>query len=464
MTIKQLMARRADSIAQAQALLDAEGGLAGDEQQAQFDALMASAEADLAQAQRLARIDRARQAQADMARTAPSRPALPEDDAGSDASGRLTAEDVDELAGSAERLTGGRPRLADDPTGGYATLGEFALAVHGVGTRGVDERLRILGAAGTGLNAGIGSEGGFLMPAQFSNTIWEGLMGDADSLLARCDVYNLPPQYDSISFPANAETSRADGYRWGGVRGYWISELAAMTEGMPKFREVKLEPKQLTVLAYASDKLLRSSQVVEQWLTRSAIDEINFKVGDAIVNGLGAGQPLGLLKSSSLISITKETGQAADTVVVENLVKMWARCMARARANAVWLINQTVEPQLLTMALAVGAGGSPVYLPPGGISAAPYGTILGRPVLNVEYCQAIGDAGDIVLAGLGAYAVAVRGGVQSAMSIHLKFDYNQTAFRFLFEVDGQPWLASAVTPFKGGSSNTLSTHVALAAR
>jgi hypothetical protein len=48
------------------------------------------------------------------------------------------------------------------------------------------------------------------------------------------------------------------------------------------------------------------------------------------------------------------------------------------------------------------------------------------------------------------------------MSVHLKFDSAQSAFRFIFEVDGQPYLNSALTPFKG--SNTLSTHINLAVR
>ena len=48
------------------------------------------------------------------------------------------------------------------------------------------------------------------------------------------------------------------------------------------------------------------------------------------------------------------------------------------------------------------------------------------------------------------------------MSMHLRFDYAETCFRFMFAVDGQPWLASAITPFKG--SNDVSPFVALAAR
>ena len=37
-------------------------------------------------------------------------------------------------------------------------------------------------------------------------------------------------------------------------------------------------------------------------------------------------------------------------------------------------------------------------MPPGGLSAASYGTLFGRPVLTVEYCAALGDEGDIICA------------------------------------------------------------------
>ena len=61
-----------------------------------------------------------------------------------------------------------------------------------------------------------------------------------------------------------------------------------------------------------------------------------------------------------------------------------------------------------------------------------------------------------------AYAAAVKGVVDSAYSIHLKFDYAQTAYRLIFEMDGQPWLNSKITPFKG--SSTTSPFVTLATR
>lgn len=358
----------------------------------------------------------------------------------------------------------GAPKLADDPHGGYGEwgFGQFAHDIFDIQHMGQSDRL-VQWAAGTGVNQTVGSEGGFLVPPAFSATIWDGMNEASDSLLSMTDSYTVDQAAESLTFNANAETNRADGSRWGGVRGYWITELSQITSSLPNWRQMKLEPKELAVLVYVSDKMLRNANTaLSQYITRAATDEINFKVGDAIINGDGAGKPLGILASDCKVSVTKETGQAAATIVPENIVKMWARMHARSRANAVWLINQVVEPQLLTMTLDTGTSGMPVYMPPGGLSGAPYATLLGKPVIPIEYCQALGTAGDIILADMKGYATGTKGGVRSDLSIHLKFDYAQSAFRFMFEVDGQPWLASAITPFKG--SDTQSPFVLLGAR
>jgi len=124
-----------------------------------------------------------------------------------------------------------------------------------------------------------------------------------------------------------------------------------------------------------------------------------------------------------------------------------------------------VEPQLHTMSVAVGTGGQLIYMPPGGLSQSPYGTLLGRPVIPIEQCQALGTVGDIILGDFSnGYILAEKGGIKSDMSIHVKFDYDESVFRFVLRVDGQPVRATALTPYKGGATATQSHFVALATR
>ena len=102
-------------------------------------------------------------------------------------------------------------------------------------------------------------------------------------------------------------------------------------------------------------------------------------------------------------------------------------------------------------------------MPPGGLSSQPYGTLFGRPVIPIEQCQTLGDKGDIILADMSQYILADKGGVQSASSIHVRFVNDESVFRFVYRVAGQPIWHSALTPFTG-AANTLSPFVTLNAR
>lgn len=439
MRLNALLAKRAKAVADCDAILEAATDRdLTDEEQASYNALLAEIDSlDVRIRRENEHAERQRTTQ-----------------------GRLP-ENLDSHLGG--HITSQREALLDDPRRGFRSLGDFGMAVFNAGnpagTR--DDRMSMY-AAITGAGQAVGADGGFLVPPQFSTDVWNAITQDPDSLLARTDQYTVTG--DSLTFNANAESSRATGSRWGGIRGYWIAEGAQMTGSKPTLRQVKVEPQQLAVLCYATDKLLRNAAAVEQWLTRAAADEINFMIGDAIINGDGAGKPLGILGAGCTVSVAKENNQAAATVVTENISKMWARLHPRARANAAWFVNNEVEEQLDYLHVAVGTGGVPVYMPPGGLADAPYGRLKGRPVIPIEYCAALGTVGDIILADLSAYVTGLRGGVQSDVSMHLRFDYNETAFRFLFEIDGRPWLASAITPYKATAGKTLSTFVTLATR
>jgi HK97 family phage major capsid protein len=200
------------------------------------------------------------------------------------------------------------------------------------------------------------------------------------------------------------------------------------------------------------------------------------RINTAIIAGSGVGQPQGIIPGysavgPSVVQVSKATSQPADTLWMVNVTSMWSRMYAPWRRNAIWLINQDLEPQLPGMAfqangassLVPGTSAVPAYLPMGGLSGAQYGTLYGRPVVPVEACSAIGDLGDIILVDLNQYWVLTKaGGMQTDTSIHLYFDQDITAFRFIFRINGQPAWSDTIARQNG--SNTLSWAVALQAR
>lgn len=355
------------------------------------------------------------------------------------------------------------PAFRHDAKRGFDDFGQFARMVHreigpnGIPHSGADERIRFL-AAVSGSSVGDPSSLGALLPPAFSTAIWDKMQKRPDNLLALVDRYTVTGQ--SLTLLAIAETSRATGSRFGGIRGYWRAEADQMQGSKPKVRELKLEPHELYVFAYVTDKLLaEGGPALTQFLERAAVDEIIFLANDAIVEGNGVGKPLGYKSAPGTVTQPKEAGQAADTIVALNIVNMWSRMWARSRANAIWLGNQDIEPQLEALS---GGSAAPLYLGAGGITDAPLGRIKGRPFIPIEYADTLGDKGDLTLFDPEAYALGVKGNVETAISMHLRFDYGEQAFRFRFELDGQPWLASPLTPFKG--TKTVSPIVNLAER
>ena len=263
------------------------------------------------------------------------------------------------------------------------------------------------------------------------------------------------------------ETSRANGSRGGGIRVYTDKELDTLTQSKTKFDKIRLEPKRLTGMYFASSEILTNAPLLEGEMADLFNLEFGFKGQDLVVNGSGAGEALGIMNAPALVTVAKEVGQSAKTILFENLVKMKSRIMLRNRASLVWIANQDIEPQLFTLSLPVGTGGSvmPVYVPSTNQAGEIAGTLLGVPIVFVEQCATLGAVGDIILADWSTYWTANKGGVESASSIHLKFDNNQTTFRFITWFDGQPRLKSAILPYKANSnSDRVSPFVALAAR
>jgi len=215
-------------------------------------------------------------------------------------------------------------------------------------------------------------------------------------------------------------------------------------------------------LAYTTNRLLQDATAIESIFLQAFSEEMAFMIDDSLINGTGAGMPLGILNASATVSQAKETGQAAATIVSENITKMWSRLWSRSESRAVWFCNKDIMPQIAKLNFAIGTGGALVYLPPGGLTGAPTATLLGRPMIPVEYCATLGTVGDLILADMSQYLMIKKGGMAADQSIHVRFITNENTFRFIYRTDAQCIWSSALTPFKG--SVTQSPFVTLATR
>lgn len=337
----------------------------------------------------------------------------------------------------------------------HLALGSFALAVRAaMSGLGTDPRLM---AAATGAGTQTDSNLGFAVPMEVAPGI-EREMYTSGELLSRVDARSITG--NSIAFNVFDETSRADSSRGGGVLGYWVDEGTAPTASNMKLARIEMKLRKVGAYGVMTDELLSDAQALGGELERAFADELIFQVENKIYRGNGASAPHGFLNAPCLVSVAKETNQAAATINTTNLSKMWARMPARSKRNAVWLVNTECGPQLDELSQAIGTGGTA----PRFVNYSPEGvlTIKGRPVIEVEYAEAVGTVGDIALVDLSKYRLIRKGGIEQASSMHVHFTTGEQAFRAFYRVDGQAVPRAAITPFKG--SATLSPFVVLATR
>jgi len=338
--------------------------------------------------------------------------------------------------------------------GQFAGFGDFMSAVH---SGLADTRLH----AAAGSSAGVGADGGFLVPTEFAANLFDASL---ENEIVRPRAIVRPMTTGSVMV-AGFDTQNHSG-SIGGFTGQWLGEGATMTMQKGLIRNLTLTAKKLGILTAATNELVADSPYFEQELARMLAAAIGWHMDLAFLTGTGAGQPLGVINDPALITVAKEVGQPADTIVWQNLKKMYARLHPASLNNAVWIASNTAKVQLLSLVQPVtnvagteNVGGT--WIPALRDDGSGAFTLLGVPVVFTEKLPVVGDLGDIVLADLSQYAIGLRAEMSIQKSMHVGFDSDESYYRLIVRADGMGRWSKPVTPKAG---DTLSWCVALAAR
>ena len=354
----------------------------------------------------------------------------------------------------------------EDPKGGYSCFAEFANDIFKAGPQGQNASPKLVAlskAAGDPtMQEANAEDGGYLLPTEFRNQLLQLAVDKADFI---SKAMQIPMKTNSIEIPVIEGFDHSAGKVHGNVQMKWLAEKAQKTGSTIEIGRVKLSLNKIAGLMYATDELMEDSPIsLEPIFNKVFSDALAFALDGAVLDGTGGGQPLGVFRAGCTIAVGKENNQTKDTIIYKNIVNMFAR--QYRKNDAVWIVNHDTIPQLMFLQMPVGTGGVPIWIPGGMVNGKPFSTILGSPVIITEHAQTLGDVGDISYIDWNQYLVGKKvgkgAGIQFATSIHLKFDYDQTAFRFVHRIDGQPWMRTAITP--KNSAKTLSPFVTLAER
>lgn len=279
-----------------------------------------------------------------------------------------------------------------------------------------------------------GPDGGYATPLDVGSEI---LMPGIGALLPHCR--QVPVKGGGIGIPLDAQTQFSDA----GIVAAWEPEASQLPQQKPNLNLTSFYLKKLVALVPVTDALLEDSAAMEAYLPLAMQTAVTRKVNDAIINGTGAGVPLGILNSPCLITVSKETSQTADTILEANISQMLNRAIDPL--SSIWVMNPRCYGHVSTLAAFDPATR----------------TLAGLPIVTTDACTELGEFGDIILADMSWYIAAMKTPTLNS-SMHLWFDQDITAFRLVFRMDGAPALGAPVTP--PNSPVTRSHFVALAQR
>lgn len=343
--------------------------------------------------------------------------------------------------------------------GQFESLEGFFATINHRADRTEPARRAVIDTIKNALSSNIPSDGGFLIPEEFRAELLKVAL---ETAIVRPRARVIPMSSARVALPAVDSSSNASSV-FGGIIAYWTEEAASLTQSSPTFSKIVLDAKKLTLYSDIPNELGDDSAIsLEAFLEQTFPEACAWYEDAAFLAGTGVGEPLGGLSAQnpSIISVDKMSGQAAATIVWENIVRMYARMLPASLARAVWVVSPDTFPELATMALSVGTGGSAIWLNNG--ADGPPMTILGRPVIVSEKVSAVGTRGDISFVDWSYYLIGDRMAMTGMTSPHYKFGNDVTSYRLIERVDGRPWLQSAITP--KNSSATLSPFVQLATR
>lgn len=348
-----------------------------------------------------------------------------------------------------------------EPKGGKTWDGQFGVFLSSVkaASQGqVDPRLKYIGSESPeserkDLAEGIGTTGGYLVPTEFMPELMAAV---AENSIIRPRANVIPMTRRTLEVPALKQDGTVAGepHWFGGMLAFWESEAETIKETEPAFRNILLTAHEMTAVTHTSNNLLADSAVSLAAILsgpRGFPGVVAWKEDYAFLRGTGVGQPLGILNSPATVHVTRK---AANQIQYTDIVNMLAATLPSS--NFVWIANMALRADLMLMA---GPSNGTDYLGAflwGDTDRGIPDRLMGYPIIFTEKLPVRGQDGDLMLVDASHYYVGDRQMTTIDSTDQARWLRNQTSWKVVHRVDGQPWLnlpftladgATKVSPF-----------------
>lgn len=284
---------------------------------------------------------------------------------------------------------------------------------------------------------GTGATGGFLVPVEFRAELLSVLY---ENNIIRNRATVIPMRRRQINIPVLDQTNTTAGTSamFGGILATWTEEATAKAQEDATFRQIELVAHKLVCYTRASDELLDDSAIGLDAFLRSNMGfagAIRWQEDWAFLQGTGVGMPLGVINAGATITVVA----AAVAIGIGDLASM---VQAIHGERPIWHISRSQMANLLQLN---GPAGNPSYIfIPNAREGMP-ATLFGFPIEWTEKLPVAGTTGDIVLADWTYYLIGDRQATTIESTNIERFRYDETSWRAVHRVDGQPWLSAPLT-------------------
>ena len=278
------------------------------------------------------------------------------------------------------------------------------------------------------LSEGTDSEGGYLVPDEYENTLVQALEGE-NVIRGRSHV--ITTSNGTHKIPVVASKGEAS----------WIDENGAYPEDDDTFAQVNIDANKIGTIIKVSEELLNDSAFnLESYFAQEFGRRIGTKEEEAFINGNGSSKPTGILASAE-VGVTTASDKA---ITADELIDLFYSLKGVYRRNAVWVLNDTTVKAIRKLK---DNNGQYIWQP--ALKDGDHDTLLGRPILTTGAMPEIAaDAKPVIFGDLSYYWIGDRQGVTFKRLNERYADMGQVGFLASKRVDGKLVLPEAIKVLK----------------
>lgn len=277
------------------------------------------------------------------------------------------------------------------------------------------------------LQIGTDSEGGYLVPDEFENTLVEAL--EEENIFRKlAHVINTSSGDRKIPVVATKGTAS------------WVDEEGTISDSDDAFNQVSIGAYKLGTLIKVSNELLNDSAFnLESYISKEFGRRIGSKEEEAFFTGNGTGKPIGIFNTTGGAEVGVTTA-SSTAITADEIIDLFYSLKAPYRKKAVWILNDYTIKAIRKLKDTTGN-----YLWQPALTAGTPDTILGRPVYTSSYVPTIAaGAKTIAFGDFSYYWIADRQGRIFKKLNELYAATDQTGFVATQRVDGKLVLPEAI--------------------